>query len=69
MASDREFSHEVLRGLSNSIESGLKRAAVCCPNCDKWIAFKELCDLYNARPPAPVIAFGCKDFETVKIPF
>lgn len=48
----------------------LKHRLPCCPNCVHWYAHGEVCTIngIKARPPAPVIAFGCWAFEQ-DIPF
>jgi len=41
-----------------------------CLMCDHFNEAAELCKLYNARPPARVIAFGCDKFDDANwIPF
>ena len=41
-----------------------------CINCSFFIEAHELCKRFNARPPARVIAFGCKDhLDIQEIPF
>jgi len=69
MAFDRAYSEQVLSSLHKSIESALKRGAVCCPNCENFAAMQETCKLNNKKPPAPVIAFGCERFVYNDIPF
>ena len=39
-----------------------------CITCDHWQANTEICGLYNARPPAKIIAFGCESYIN-EIPF
>lgn len=39
-----------------------------CINCVNWHGTTELCDKYKARPPAPTIVYGCKDWQP-DIPF
>lgn len=34
-----------------------------CLNCDNFKELQELCKLANMRPPAKVIAYGCKAWE------
>jgi hypothetical protein len=69
MSSERSYSHEALRGLSNYVESALKRGIICCPNCDNFDSFGEKCKLNHLRPPAPIIAFGCERFNWNDCPF
>ena len=41
-----------------------------CLNCLLFNERAELCNKYNQRPPARIIAYGCKDWEDIKeIPF
>lgn len=69
MVSNRSFDNDVLRGLGNTVEGSLKRAIVCCPNCDNWQARNETCGLNRLRPPAPIIAFGCEYYTGNQVPF
>lgn len=34
-----------------------------CLRCDNFDEKSENCKLYNARPPAKIIAFGCDSFD------
>lgn len=34
-----------------------------CIKCDNFDEKNELCKLYNARPPARIIAFGCEQYK------
>ena len=41
-----------------------------CLSCQSFIEAQELCKVYNARPPARVIAFGCDRYvDNDGIPF
>lgn len=41
-----------------------------CLNCTFFTEATELCQKYNARPPARIIAFACKDYTDIDdIPF
>ncbi len=40
----------------------------CCINCEYFAEHTEECVKYNQRPPARVIAHGCKEWE-IEIPF
>jgi hypothetical protein len=31
----------------------------CCINCDNFVEEIEICKLYQIRPPAHIIAYGC----------
>lgn len=49
--------------IASHIGNELRRIVPCCPNCLHWNNENETCTKYSARPPASVIAFGCKDFD------
>lgn len=41
-----------------------------CVNCKYWAHEPEICTLFNARPPANIIAFSCMKYEDENdIPF
>lgn len=40
-----------------------------CINCEHFNEYNEKCKLYNQRPPARVIAYGCEKYEDIEIPF
>lgn len=40
-----------------------------CINCEHFDEPNEKCKLYNQRPPARVIAYGCEEYEDIEIPF
>lgn len=46
----------------------LTKVVRSCLNCDRFDEPNEMCKLYNQRPPAKVIAFGCDSYEE-KVPF
>ena len=59
-------SNAALRVLENSHHYPFKT----CMTCDNFDEPKELCKLYNLRPPAKIIAFGCEKYEDGdQIPF
>jgi hypothetical protein len=39
-----------------------------CLNCIDWSKDKEICNRFNARPPAHIIVSGCQD-HFADIPF
>ncbi len=52
------------------LEDAVNHPFKTCLRCDNFDEEKELCKLYNARPPARVIAFGCEKFDDENwIPF
>jgi len=60
--------HELAQRVTAQVIEGLKEATRCCPNCVFWLKEPEQCrNTINCpqspgRPPADVIAFGCKQF-------
>jgi hypothetical protein len=63
---------EKIKGMANELAVILSReihsATNTCINCYHFAEGTETCKLANQRPPARVIAFGCKAFEEA-IPF
>jgi hypothetical protein len=54
--------------LTPMIEQALRAATKTCMTCDHFRQVDEICQKYNMRPPAKVIAFGCPAYED-EIPF
>jgi hypothetical protein len=46
----------------------LTKATRTCLNCEHFDEPNEQCNLYNQRPPARIIAFGCDSYVD-KVPF
>lgn len=47
-----------------------KEVVKSCVSCLHWDTDKEFCTMYNSRPPAIVIAFGCKSYDDIdNVPF
>jgi hypothetical protein len=63
--------YDVQTALYNAIHALDQPLYKSCLNCIKFNEKAELCNLYNQRPPARVIAYSCGDkWEDVKeIPF
>lgn len=41
-----------------------------CLNCTNWKYEKDICGLYNAKPPAEIIVYSCSSYEDNQdIPF
>lgn len=59
-----QFIAELGQAIAQRVESTLHT----CLNCEHFSEKTELCGLYNARPPARVIANGCPSHEWA-IPF
>lgn len=34
-----------------------------CLNCVKWDFGKDICGLYNAKPPTEIIVYSCPSYE------
>jgi 5-formaminoimidazole-4-carboxamide-1-beta-D-ribofuranosyl 5'-monophosphate synthetase len=59
-------SNNAIRVLENTHHYPFKT----CMYCENFNEEKELCKLYNMRPPAAIIAFGCEKYEDDdEIPF
>lgn len=62
------FKYEFEKGLKEVIAENDTRA--CCITCRNFDQNNELCRLYNARPPARVIAYACEKYDDADaIPF
>lgn len=68
----RDERHKMLEAMGNYlapiVAEALRSATRTCLTCDHFNEPGELCKLYNARPPARVIAFGCPSYQD-EIPF
>ena len=41
-----------------------------CLNCEHWSNGKDLCGLYNAKPPTDIIVYSCPEYkDNDDIPF
>lgn len=64
--------YDLASAITNAIETVAKQNHIyqSCLNCLNFQEQKELCSLYNQRPPAKVIAFGCESWDDKdEIPF
>lgn len=63
---------EAVKGIAEHIggiiREHLDQCTKTCINCEHFSEDHEICNRWNARPPARVIAFGCEAY-TDKIPF
>ena len=60
-------THEISEGVYKEVEKLIWDALKCCICCRYWSKHRlEHCDLYNSRPPAAVIAFGCDSFKDIE---
>lgn len=59
-----------LTATGKTIAVALIDALTTCVHCVHFQEGPDVCQLYNARPPARVIAFGCESFlQDTDIPF
>lgn len=71
----QDFAAFLKKGMENSINqilnsNYLKFPYQTCIICRNFNENKEECKLFNAKPPARVIAFGCDKFDDLEeIPF
>jgi hypothetical protein len=64
-----EFHHAIIEASYNAIETATDPFANCL-NCLNFNENKEICNLYNQRPPARVIAYGCPQWiDIMETPF
>jgi hypothetical protein len=40
-----------------------------CLNCTRFEVELEVCNLYDQRPPARIIAKACERWESIELPF
>lgn len=65
-----ELSSAILNAAANIMEATANYPYRTCLRCDNFDEPKEICKLYNQRPPAKIIAFGCEQFDDKEwIPF
>lgn len=68
-----DAKYDIQLAVANAVEHIIKDQPIyrSCLNCIKFNEKAELCNLYNQRPPARVIAYSCGDkWEDVReIPF
>jgi len=61
----KELSNELCKELIKILDTNLKS----CINCTQFNHETEVCNKFNARPPAKVIARGCPDWIHSEITF
>lgn len=54
--------------LRDALVSALDRATRTCLNCERFDEPTEMCEKFQARPPARIIAHGCDEHEE-EVPF
>lgn len=61
-----QFAKELGQVMRNHMDKYSKT----CVNCERFDQTRELCGIYNARPPAVVIVIGCEKHKEIDdIPF
>ena len=61
-------------GIKAAIDSVIKNPMSVpyknCLNCEHWHNGKDLCELYNAKPPTEIIVYSCSSHkDNQDIPF
>lgn len=70
MAKIKFTTHNDLNLILSALFDRLEPIYESCLNCDNFNEKDELCKLYNKRPPARVIAYGCPLWkDAYEIPF
>jgi hypothetical protein len=63
-----EIMHPRLEDISGLLDKATKMintACKSCITCGHFVEKTEICSLYNARPPAKVIAFACPSYDFI----
>lgn len=63
-----DMAKHVAELVEPAIIRALMEGTKTCITCDHFNLPNEVCGMYNMRPPAKVIAFGCPAYEN-EIPF
>lgn len=64
------FIAKLTQAVTMAVKEQLDAATRTCVNCERFNQEKELCGIYNARPPAAVIVIGCEKHKEIDdIPF
>lgn len=59
-----------IRGIIRKLQDERNYPYCTCLNCQHFVEGLETCKLWNARPPARVIAFGCQSHLDIEgVPF
>jgi hypothetical protein len=67
---DRIDIYSYVQGIIRKLKDEKQYPYRTCLNCQHFTEGLEQCNLYNQRPPARVIAFGCSShFDIEGIPF
>jgi hypothetical protein len=65
---------DLYSGIQNSIDKVIKNPMTVpyqnCLNCEHWSLTKDLCKLYNAKPPTEILVYSCPSYKDDQdIPF
>lgn len=60
---------DAIKQCAKAIGTAVVAGRSTCVHCVHFVQVGEICALANQRPPARVIAFGCRQFTHDEIPF
>ena len=60
---------QAIKTLAKSLGAAVQAGRMTCVHCRHFDEPSELCMMWNAKPPARTIAFGCEAFDPDAIPF
>jgi len=69
MQTRSEALNEIAKVITETIIKVLDNNLRSCLNCSRFNESREACNLYQARPPAKVIAKGCEKWDEINVPF
>jgi hypothetical protein len=61
----KKLSEELCKQLIFILDTNLRS----CLNCTRFNEEREVCILYDQRPPAKIIAKACERWESIELPF
>ena len=61
----KKLSEELCKQLTFILDTNLRS----CLNCTRFELEREVCILYDQRPPAKIIAKACERWESLELPF
>lgn len=66
--------HDFKIAIDREVDRFIKQSSAypfqCCLNCMHWKYEKDLCGLYEAKPPAEIIVYSCPSYmDDGEIPF
>lgn len=53
----------IFKKITNILQENMDYPYKTCITCDHFLEQQEKCNLYDQRPPARVIAFGCDSYK------